>query len=327
MKLGFFTKLYYAITDFRLYPYVVQKEKLKDAFWYFFSFIFLICIILSATTMIKVTNWLNEFVTEYHEQVNDFEIKDGELTVNKNMNVDFLRVKIYTDDNRKMNDVDLRLLDLDNYKVCILAFKDEFAIGSQKYGYISANYKESNINIDKQGTYNLLSTALKTPIDRILFMVVLFVSLLITFLITRFIYGLFIAIMLMLLALLFRLKYSFREYLKVAFYVLTLPTIIEVIAIICVGELNDYATITYYLLCYVYIFYAVRALKLDNILMTTQEKMMSIKSEAEKANSILGQEKDSKVEQDEPKENEEEKQGKSQVEGQNKEDESNNQSK
>ena len=69
LKLGFFTKLYYAITDFRLYPYVVQKEKLKDAFWYFFSFIFLICIILSATTMIKVTNWLNEFVTEYHEQV------------------------------------------------------------------------------------------------------------------------------------------------------------------------------------------------------------------------------------------------------------------
>ena len=95
----------------------------------------------------------------------------------------------------------------------------------------------------------------------------------------------------MFLGVAFRIRYHFKDYNKVAFYIITLPTITELIALICVGELNDYATITYYLLCYVYMFYAVRALKLDNILTITQEKIMSMKVESEKANSILEREK------------------------------------
>jgi len=294
LKLGFFTKLYDAITDFRLYPYVVQKEKLVHAFLYFCSFMFLVSVILTTTGMIKITNWFNEFLIDYHEQINNFEVKDGELRVDNNMDFDYLNVKIYTDDNRNIEDVDFKLLDLENSKVSILAFKNAIAIGSERYGYVSTNYQESNISINKEGLYDAITSVLKNPVFRIYFYSVLLIGIFIAFIVTRMIYVFFISLILVLLGLLFRVNYKYKDYMKVAFYIITFPTITEVIALICVGELNDYAVITYYLLCYVYMFYAVRALKLDNILTMTQEKIMNIKNESEKANSILHQEKDNK---------------------------------
>lgn len=294
MKFSFFAKLYLAITDFRLYPYVVQKEKLKNAFSYFLTFVLLISVILSITSMIKITNWLNEFLIEYQEQINAFHIEDGTLTVDENMNIDFLRVKIYTDDTHNFDEVDLKLLDLDNYKAAILAFKDTVAIGNNRYAYTLINYKESNMNINKQELFTLLMSVLQNPVYKVSFIIILMIGMFIVFFVSRLFYVLLITFMLMLLGMTFRLKYKFKDYMKVAFYVITLPTITEIIALVCVGELNDYATITYYLLCYVYMFYAVRALKLDNILTATQEKIMSLKTESEKANSVLEKEKASK---------------------------------
>lgn len=299
MKLNFFAKIYLAITDFRLYPYVIQKEKLIKSFLYFFEFIVLISIILSFSITTKINNWLNEFVTEYNEQVNDFVVEDGILATQNNMNFDFLKVKVYTDDSKYLDDVDLRLLDLDDYRFSVLAFKDSIIFGNSNHAYVAWNYKDLKFNLNKQELYNKLINILEKPIYKIITFFVLFFTIFIVLFALRFIYSLMITLFLMLIGMIFKLTYKFKDYLKISFYIITLPTITEVIALLFVGELNDYATITYYLLCYVYMFYAVRALKLDNILTETQQKIMDIKNESEKANSILEKEKSNKTKEDE----------------------------
>ena len=48
---------------------------------------------------------------------------------------------------------------------------------------------------------------------------------------------------------------------------MTLPYIIELISIITVGGVKDYAALASNILAYVYIFYAIRAVKLDAFLL------------------------------------------------------------
>ena len=99
MKLGFFSKIYLAITDFRLYPYIVQKEKFINALAYFVGFIFIICAILSTGVAAKMLNWTNEFMNVYNTQISEFSVESGKLVLEENMNFEFYGVQIYANDN------------------------------------------------------------------------------------------------------------------------------------------------------------------------------------------------------------------------------------
>lgn len=306
MKLNFFAKLYLAITDFRLYPYIVQKEKFLKCFLYFFEFIVLISAILSFNVTTKISNWLTEFVTEYNEQVEDFNIEDGIFTAENNMDFDFLNVKVYTDDSKSLDEVDIRLLNLDDFRFSILVFKDAVLIGNSGQAYSVWDFKESKININKQELYVKLNNILENSTYKVIAFLVLFMSIFIVLFISKFIFSLLITLLLIIIGMIFKLSYKFKDYLKISFYIITLPTITQIIALLFIGEINDYASITYYLLCYVYMFYAVRALKLDNILIETQQKIMDIRNESEKAKTILDEEK-SKTSKENKEENDKEK--------------------
>lgn len=297
MKLNFFSRVYLAITDFRLYPYVVQKEKFVTAFAYFLCFMILVSIVLSANASFKVLNWMKEFSSVYNDQISNYVIRNGELSVKENMDIDFSKVKIYTDDTKKIDRENLNLKDSNNYRFVILAYKDAAAVGNNSFGYVIFNYNELGININKEILYNVINMSLNSLLFKLSLVGIIFCGVFASYLITRFFYVLLITLMLLFLGFVFRTQYKFKDYMKVAFYVITLPTITEIIALIVIGELNEYANITYYLLSYVYMFYAIRALKLDNIIISTQEKIMNMKSESEKANDLLSEEKMKKNEQ------------------------------
>ena len=76
----------------------------------------------------------------------------------------------------------------------------------------------------------------------------------------------FIALIASIISLFFGIKASFSNYIKLAIYAYTLPFIIEVISICIVGTIKDYAYYTSLALTYVYILYALRAVKLDAFL-------------------------------------------------------------
>ena len=98
MKLNFFARIYLAITDFRLYPYIVQKEKFINALAYFVAFIALISAILATGVTSRALGWANEFIEVYNSKVSEFSINNGELVLDENMDFDFLGARIYADD-------------------------------------------------------------------------------------------------------------------------------------------------------------------------------------------------------------------------------------
>ena len=292
MKLNFFSRVYLAITDFRLYPYVVQKEKFATAFAYFLCFIILVSIILSANATVKVVNWLSDFNEIYDSQVGDFLIKDGRLITNQDMDMEFDGIKLFSDASKSVSDSYIDASDLNKYKLVFHAYQDGVAVGNSKYGYITIKYTDFNLSLNKAMGFKIINTSLNSTLFKVSLVGIIFCGVFASYFVTRFIMVLFITFMLLFLGMVFRTNYHFKDYMKVAFYVITLPTITEIIALLFVGELNQYASITYYLLSYVYMFYAIRALKLDNIIMETQEKILNMKSDKEKTDDKEENKKD-----------------------------------
>ena len=277
MKLNFFARIYLAITDFRLYPFVVQREKFINAFAYFVCFILLFSAILSAGVTSRAMNWLNNFTCVYNEKVDDFDVKNGELTVSKNMDFEYEGVRIYANDDLNFGELKENTFKEGESIVTILALKDSVSVGNENVGFVVTKYGDLNIDINKTEAYETLKFALDSWIFKLSLSIIIFCGVFVAYLITKFLNVIGITLMLLFLGHIFGTKYKFKDYMKVAFYVITLPVITELIALIITGTVSDYAYITYYLLVYVYMYYAIRALKLDNIIVATQEKIFAMR--------------------------------------------------
>lgn len=277
MKLNFFARIYLAITDFRLYPFIMQREKFINAFAYFICFILLFSAILSVSFTSKTVNWLKDFVCVYDEKVEDFDVKNGKFTIYANMDFEYEGVRIYANDDLNFGELQESVFKESESVVTILALKDSISVGNESIGFVVTKYEDLNLNINKSKTYDTLRSALDSLTFKLILFVIVFVGVFAAYLATKFLNVIGITLMLLFLGYVFGTSYKFREYMKVAFYVITLPIIIELIALITTGSVSDYAYITYYLLVYVYMYYAIRALKLDNIIMATQEKIFEMR--------------------------------------------------
>ena len=277
MKLDFFARIYLAITDFRLYPFVVQREKFINALAYFVCFILLFSAILSAGVTSRAMNWLNNFTCIYNEKVGDFEVKDGELIVDQNMDFEYEKVRIYANGDLNFGELNENVFKDSENIVTVLALKDSISVGNENVGFVITKYKDVNLDINKAETYESLRFALDSWIFKLSLAIIIFCGVFVAYLITKFLNVIGITLMLLFLGYIFGTKYKFKDYMKAAFYVITLPVITELIALIITGTVSDYAYITYYLLVYVYMYYAIRALKLDNIIMATQEKIFAMR--------------------------------------------------
>ena len=277
MKLDFFARIYLAITDFRLYPFVVQREKFINALAYFLCFILLFSAILSAGVTSRAINWLNNFTCIYNEKVDDFEVKNGELIVAQNMDFEYEKVRIYANGDLNFGELNENVFKDSENIVTVLALKDSISVGNENVGFVITKYKDVNLDINKAETYESLRFALDSWIFQLSLAIIIFCGVFVAYLITKFLNVVGITLMLLFLGYVFGTKYKFKDYMKAAFYVITLPVITELIALIITGTVSDYAYITYYLLVYVYMYYAIRALKLDNIIMATQEKIFAMR--------------------------------------------------
>ena len=277
MKLDFFARIYLAITDFRLYPFVVQREKFINALAYFVCFILLFSAILSAGVTSRAINWLNNFTCIYNEKVDDFEVKNGELIVAQNMDFEYEKVRIYANGDLNFGELNENVFKDSENIVTVLALKDSISVGNENVGFVITKYKDVNLDINKAETYESLRFALDSWIFKLSLAIIIFCGVFVAYLITKFLNVIGITLMLLFLGYVFGTKYKFKDYMKAAFYVITLPVITELIALIITGTVSDYAYITYYLLVYVYMYYAIRALKLDNIIMATQEKIFAMR--------------------------------------------------
>ena len=312
MNLNFFARIYLAITDFRLYPFIVQKEKFIHALLYFLGFILLVSAILATGVTVKILNLLNDFMLIYNTQVQDFTISDGKLDIDENINIEFDKVQIYADDTININDFKIDEFNI-KQNFFAVALKDGVILGSKSLVDEANNYdnpnqgviivKYDNLETNKDDLYNTLNFSMTSAVFKLSLAGAILCGVFVAYLAIKFIHVIFVAFALLFLGLVFKTKYKFTDYLKVAFYVITLPVIIEVIALIVTGEIGSYANITYFLLMYVYMYYAIRALKLDNIIMSTQQKLMGLKLDVENLNKKEDASKEEKNEEENNKDN------------------------
>lgn len=281
MKLNFLARIYLAITDFRVYPYIVQKEKFITAFAYFLSFIMLLSLVLSTNFVAKAFNWTNELLQNYNEKIPLFSIEAGVLDAQENINVEIDGVRIYINDEQTKDDIELSKFDDQLYDFSIIALKDVMLIGKEGENYVYLPISYEGVSTTGLEIYDVILQTTNSISARAEFAFITFGITFIIYFITKFINVLGITLILSVMGLIFRLAYKFVDYLKVACYVITLPVIIEIIALMITGGRPEYVDITYYLLLYIYMYYAIRALKLDNIIMVTQEKMIKIQKDIE----------------------------------------------
>ena len=193
------------------------------------------------------------------------------------MDFEYEKVRIYVNGDLNFGELNENVFKDSENIVTVLALKDSISVGNENVGFVITKYKDVNLDINKAETYESLRFALDSWIFKLSLAIIIFCGVFVAYLITKFLNVVGITLMLLFLGYVFGTKYKFKDYMKAAFYVITLPVITELIALIITGTVSDYAYITYYLLVYVYMYYAIRALKLDNIIMATQEKIFAMR--------------------------------------------------
>ena len=80
-KLNFFEKVFLAITDFRVYPFLLRNEKIGNAILYVITLVLMMSAILTVNLVSKINVVFEELIANYDVTVPDFELKDSKLDV------------------------------------------------------------------------------------------------------------------------------------------------------------------------------------------------------------------------------------------------------
>ena len=276
--MGFFQKTILAITDFRFYPLMLKIDSVAAVVGHFIIFMIILTSIMTTSFYNSSFDAIEVLLYEYDEKIPEFILKNGVLNV-QNQEVykvtnDFVIV-LDTDYNYE------EISSIEKYKAYDI-YDNRVYINSDAITY------ESNIemsaNEEAQAPQQLLlreisgdftKETLKQHILEITesnySKVVIFVSL---FVITFFIYAfskifevLLYSIMTSLVATISGIKLSYKNYVKISLYIITLPYILETVSMVYLGTISESAFIVSNLLAYVYILYAVRAVKLDAVIL------------------------------------------------------------
>ena len=279
-KLSFFQKIFLAISDFRVYPYILKTEKLAKSFAHFIGFILLIVAAITIRYSSDVMRIIDDFINEYDKLVPEFSLTDGVLKID---NTDF--VKIGTDMAAAIN-TDYKYDEyvtteeyrqMTRYDARIFINSDSITYESYDGSGMSFLLTEVESDYDKNSFYEHITGIYTSTRGKIVIIFTVFISVAMAYGFTKVIELLLYAVLASLVAVLYRIKVDFKNYFKIAIYIVTLPYILETISIIYTGTLKDYALFASTLLAYVYIFYAIRAIKLDAflILMNKKNKIVS----------------------------------------------------
>lgn len=269
-KMGFFRKIILAITDFRFYPHVLKNESTSQSFWHFVAFLMLLTLIISIKVTGLVYDKLDVFLAQYDELVPEFVIDMGIL------DVDYVGTKEIRNDMIAIIDTSYKFEDcleasqyeyIEKYDNVLMINSDAISL-IDAYGTIyqaDLSYIGGTFTKDSFGIYiNMLSTETRV---KIFVVYMIFVAMFMMYAIYKFVEVIFFGILALFISALAGIRINYKAQMKIVLYAMTLPYIVEVISILYVGAIKEYTILVSGILAYVYIFYAIRAIKLDMLLM------------------------------------------------------------
>lgn len=273
MKLGkvnFFKRVYLAITDFRMYPFI-QKEKLGTAIGYFFKLILVLTLVMGAFFTNYLYKEIPDFISVCQKNMPDFSIVNGILETNENVEQEwnedcFLVVR---DDISYANLKTLTFQEEKEHAYYWIVLSDATTIGIRtEEGILELGVipYEEDMNFTKAQLIDIIQNWQDFLLGRIAIWGAISFSLFLAFILVRIWTLIMYMISTAIINFVFGLNLKWKDYLKIAIYACTLPFILETIAIIVVGSVSQTISFITILISCVYIFYALRALKLDSFI-------------------------------------------------------------
>lgn len=269
-KLSFFKKMALAITDFRLYPYILKTEKVSKSFGYFLKLILIVTFIMAISTFGTLLSNIENFMNSYDMVVPDFSFQNGVLSVEEEKNF-------------KIDDDILTIIDTsmtyDEYKSSekynqntrydTRIFVNSDAITYENYDGSGARlvFQDVGCSLNKKSLYSFITILYSSFANKIIMFLAVYIAIFMEYFFVKLFEILIITLMVSIICTLFRMKLNAKNYFKIAIYAMTLPYLLEAISVACVGSVKTYTMAVTSALSYVYIFYAIRAVKLDAFLL------------------------------------------------------------
>lgn len=275
-KMGFFQKVILAITDFRFYPVMLKTESVGRSIGHFILFLAIISAIMATSFFDTTLTGMDAMLARYEEKIPEFYLEDGILSVETKEVYKVLNdlvIVVNTDNNYD------EIEDLEEYKEYDVydnrLFINADAITYEtELGYVEADGTEAvqvtqlplseiTENYTKASFQQYIEDVRAATTTKMFVFMVLFVATLMSYAFTKFFEVFLYTIMTSLVATISGIKLNFKNYLKIALYVVTLPYILETISVVYLGGVSENSFIISNLIAYIYILYAIRAVKLD----------------------------------------------------------------
>lgn len=270
-KINFFKRIYLAITDFRMYPYAL-KEKLSTAIGYFFKFLILISVIIAAFTTSNLFKELPSLLDTFERNIPEFNLVNGKLQVEENRQQElnentYLVVnseKVYN----KINELVIEEENIYDYYVLVLSDATVVGIGTEE-GVMELGriQYEPTMNLSKEELVNDWKIFNESNWSKVLVWISITFGMFFALFMIKIWNMLMYIISAYIINIMFGLKLKITEYLKVVIYASTLPSILSVVALLVVGNVSEAVNFISVLVSCVYIFYALRAIKLDSLIL------------------------------------------------------------
>ena len=269
-RLGFFKKIFLAITDFRVYPYILKTESFWKSFSYFLKLILLVSLIITAYLAGNIFGDMNTFIENYNTTVPEFTLQSGELFIDEIKNVKINDDTILIIDTSKTYDEYEKSIEYsENTRYNARVFVNKDAISYETYYGGGFRFLLGSIskNFDKSSLYSYIVDLYGNVSNKFIIFFAIYFTTFIGYILSKVFEILIVALASSIICSFFRMKINASNHFKIAFYVVTLPYLIEAISIMCVGAIKEYTVIVTTLLLYIYVFYAIRAIKLDAFLL------------------------------------------------------------
>lgn len=295
-KIPMITRLYSAITDFRIYPYI-QKERLQTAMSYFLKLIFIVSLVFSIYTTTKIYDTMSQIAVDYEQKIPNFRLESGIFTADKALYSTGNEMIIFDTEHKSEELDDVYAKELIGYNSYALIGGDAINISTNGQELDPIYFKNLKGTFTKESMHsdifaNVNSSAFKISLFITVFICMFFVQ------IEWKILNLIVTVALVyIFNIIFGIIIRLNDAFKISMYVMTFPIIIELIAFAVTGKISESVAVIYQILLSLYVFYALRAIKLDAIILeATKNGILKkvLKEDAAKDEINLGVENISK---------------------------------
>ena len=277
-RIGFFKKYFLSIVEQRLFPYIL-KEGFISAFGFFFKMVLLFSTAFAILATAQLFDEFPKYIKVLDENLPEFTLQNGVIYTSGKTEFE-LDDNVYVFFGGNSGDVDLAKTyeeTKDKYDLYVIAQNDGLDIYTPSISETTIDklgrFVFSKVNgTDKQVLIGQMKEMADSYMARLIVMLSFIVFFLVLYGIYRIFYLLLYAFSTFVLNIIFVNKLKVLDYFKVAIYVSALPMLLESFAFIVARNLPEIANFINMMIALIYVFYALRAIKLDKILQTAVGK-------------------------------------------------------